>query len=152
MQDNQGHFPELATVIVGAMNSAIEIHDSKVNSITNRGSFLEVCLIAYIHKSEGTPGRDPGTGWTQDAILTFGSGTLEGEIGEYPAWLSGGILVIDGEPLDNEIPIPLSRKGNTELKLEIFYNSPVVIRGNEVHLELRGTPTYVENFRTRTHE
>lgn len=128
------------------MNSAIEIHDSEVISITNRGSLLEVCLIAYIHKSEGTPGRDAGSGWTQDAILTFWNGTLEGTIAEYPARLASGTLVVDGESLDNEIPIPLSRKGNTELKLEIFYNSPVVIRGNEVHLELRGTPTYVEEF------
>jgi len=128
------------------MNSAIEIHDSMLTSKNARGNLLEVCLVAYIHKSEGTPGRDAGTGWRQEAALTFANGTLEGKIAEYPAHLSDGTLVIDGESLKNQIPIPLSRRGNTELMLEIINNDPVVIRGSEVHLELRGAATYVEEF------
>jgi hypothetical protein len=37
------------------VNSAIDIHDSRLTSITLRGDVLELCLRAYIHKSDGTP-------------------------------------------------------------------------------------------------
>ena len=102
-------------------------------------------LLNCLH-SQGTPGGDAGTGWTQYAILTFGDGTQEGEIAEYPARLSGGTLLIDGQSIENEIPLPLDRTGDAELRLEVVNHDSVVIRGSEVHLVLRGTPTYVEEF------
>lgn len=146
MQDNQAVSARTAPLGRLRMNSSIEIHDSKIISVTARDGLLEVCLSAYVHKSDGTPGRESGTGWTQDVILRFENGSIEGRVAEYPAWLSDGTLVIDGDSLENEIPIPLNCTGNAKLRLEIVNNDPVVIRGSEVHLELRGAATYVEEF------
>lgn len=71
------------------MNSAIEIHDSRLTSITLRGDLLELCLRAYIHKSDGTPGFDAGTSglasfrrvtlgvleYCEEGMLTLNSGS-----------------------------------------------------------------------------
>jgi hypothetical protein len=129
------------------MNSAIEIHDSSLTSIAKRSDLLELRFDAYIHSSEGTPGVDAGTGWTQDVMLVFDSGTLEGSITEWPAVLYDGTLEIDGETSENSIPIPLDRRGNIQLTLKpSFIDDPIVVRGNHVHLELQGAPIYVEKF------
>ena len=119
------------------MNSAIEIHDSFLTSITKRRDVLELRFDAYIHTSEGRPGVDAGKGWAQDLMLVFDSGTLEGSITEWPAVLYDGTLEIDGEANENIIPIPLDRKGNIQLTLKpSFKDDPIVVRGNHVHLEL----------------
>jgi hypothetical protein len=129
------------------MNSAIEIHDSSLTSIAKLRDLLELRFHAYIHTSEGTPGVDAGTGWTQDVMLVFDSGTLEGSITEWPAVLYDGTLEIDGEASENTMPIPLDREGNIQLTLKrSFIAVPIVVRGNHVRLELQGAPIYLEKF------
>jgi hypothetical protein len=129
------------------MNSAIEIHDSSLVSIEKHGDLLELRFDAYIHTSEGTPGVDAGTGWTQDVILFFDDGILEGSITQWPADLYDGTLEIDGEAIENTIPIPLDRKGNIQLTLKPkFIDDPILVRSTHVLLELEGAPIYVEKF------
>lgn len=128
------------------MNSAIEIHDSYLTSISKQGDEVRLHLSAYIHKSDGTPGTDAGTGWIQDATILFGSGTVEGSIAEWPAWLWDGALDINGNASDNVIPVPLDRDGTVQLTLESKGGERIVVRGNHVRLELEGVPQYVEGF------
>jgi hypothetical protein len=128
------------------VNSAIEIHDSFLTSITKRRDVLELRFDAYIHTSEGRPGVDAGKGWAQDLMLVFDSGTLEGSITEWPAVLHDGTLEIDGEANENIIPIPLDRKGNIQLTLEPNSDGTIVVRGDGVRLKLDGVAKYVEEF------
>ena len=52
------------------MNTVIEIHDSRVTEISNRnGTVIVHFQPTYLHKSEGRPGLDAGTGWVQEARL-----------------------------------------------------------------------------------
>jgi len=132
------------------MNCAIEIHDSHLTSIRKQGDALEVHLRAYIHRSEGTPGVDAGTGWTQAVTLHFTDGLVEGSIAEWPVDLDGGTLGIDGEYSSNIIPVPLDRKGIIHLTLEPKRGNCIVIRGNHLRLEFEGVATYVEDFRGGT--
>ena len=130
------------------MNLAIEFHDSELTSIAKRSGLLELRLDAYIHKSKGTPGVDAGTGWWQDAMLFVADGVVEGEITHWPAELYDGTLEIDGETIENVVPIPLDRCGTIRLTLKpCFYDDPIVVRGSRVRLELfQGVPRRVENF------
>jgi hypothetical protein len=128
------------------MNSAIEIHDSSLTSIRQRGPELELRLSAYIHKSEGTPGTETGTGWLQDVTLVLDSGSVEGSIASWPADLQDGALEIDGEVSENIIPIPLDRSGTIQLTLEPKWGGRIVVYGKHIHLELQGAPKYVEDF------
>jgi len=46
------------------MNTMIQLNDSAVAKIDRQqGEMVVHFLPAYLHKSEGQPGSDPGTGW-----------------------------------------------------------------------------------------
>ena len=130
------------------MNAAIEIHDSHLTGIEKRGAVLEVHLSAYIHKSEGEPGVDRGTGWTQDAILSFADGVVEGLPKSWPVDLSDGELHLDGQTSQNSIPIPFEHKGSVSLTLTPMshFDHPIVASGSSVQLQLKGTARYIEDF------
>ena len=62
------------------MNSIIEIHDSTVAEISERdGTVIVHFLAAYLHKSEGRPAFDSGTGWAQEARLIFSEASVSGD-------------------------------------------------------------------------
>jgi hypothetical protein len=60
------------------LNSAID--DSWVEKIAKSDGSLTVAFSAYIHKSKGKPGIDSGTGWSQDAELSFEEAEVIGDL------------------------------------------------------------------------
>lgn len=129
-------------------NRFIEIHDSKLDTISIRGGeavlhFSEV----YIHESTGKPGTDAGTGWVQQALLRISDATVKRSFSKFPAHLLDGHIMLGESILENEIPIPLSHKGTVELRLESQNDEVVLISGGNVRLELVGEPKYIEQFR-----
>jgi hypothetical protein len=142
---------------VSVENRAIEIHDSALDQITlqDRTAVLRFKEV-YIHSSEGRPGSDAGTGWTQEAVLRIGNASLEGAFskesreayGGYAHYLSGGSFRIDSAVSKNLIPIPLNVEGDVELTIECWGNV-VIVRGSTAILELIGSAKYVEEFRPR---
>ena len=130
------------------MNSAIEIHDSVVDAITDvDGKAVLYCSSVYIHKSLGKPGVDPGTGWVQRAKLTIVDAIIKSTLTLFPGELLSGYLRLDNAIFDNEIPIPLSFHGDTELRLESWNDQIILVSGRGAELELIDEPTYVEDFR-----
>jgi hypothetical protein len=129
---------------------SIEIHDSVLEKLTYSAS--EVLLhfsSAYIHQSEGVPGRDAGTGWVQQAVLRIGSPVVSGVFSVFPVKLSDGRLIIGELVADNIIPLPLRHEGAIRLTLETFraVKEIVTFEGRGAEIELRGEPKYVEDFR-----
>lgn len=51
-------------------NRLIELHDSDVLDVTLDGDDVVIAMSAYVHESEGRPGIDAGTGWTQPVRVT----------------------------------------------------------------------------------
>ena len=127
----------------------IEIHDSIVEKIviTNDEANLHFSS-AYIHQSDGIPGRDVGTGWVQRAVLRIARPRISGAFSEFPVRLSGGRIMIGENSADNEIPVPLRHEGDFELRLEAFRktNEVVTFEGSGAELELVGEPKYLEDF------
>ena len=129
------------------LKSAIELHDSVLASVGDEGRWVKIKLApAYIHKSAGIPGIDPGTGWTQDALLIVEDGAIEGRIIELPCDLSDGTLQVAGEVLRNVLPLPLDYVGQIELTLHFKGDGEIVVRGTRIFAELFGEPTYIEEF------
>jgi hypothetical protein len=100
------------------MKSAIEIHDSYLTEIAKHDNTVELKLSAYIHKSEGTPLIDAGTGWIQDVSVFLRDGAVNGTITNWPADLYDGTLEVDSDAYENVIPIPLDRQGTIRLTLK----------------------------------
>ena len=129
------------------LNTGMELHDSVLASLKSVEGKMEITFRpAYIHKTEGVPGVDPGTGWTQDIVLAVESGIAEGQVTELPFDISDGELQVADLRLQNVLPLPLDYSGNIELKLLLNSSEQVVIRGSRITSESAGTATYVEDF------
>jgi hypothetical protein len=125
-------------------NRAIEFHDSTFDSLEREGSNVTLRFsAAYIHESNGEPGRDAGSGWIQEARLHVAGASLSGEILELPCDLRDGDMRLGGD-LFQMVPIPLDYKGTVEINLE--QNGKIRVAGTGVRLELVGKPKYVEEF------
>jgi hypothetical protein len=128
------------------MSSALELYDSRVSHIAlAHGSAVIHFSHAYIHRSKRTPGRDPGSGWSQEAELVLGDATLSGPLPPLPNTIAEGALEVGG--IRHElIPIPFKRKVAARLHLTFADGTAIEIVGQRPFLELLGKPIYLENF------
>jgi len=128
------------------MSSALELYDSRVSQITFvNGSAMIHFSHAYIHKSKGTPGREPGTGWSQEAELVMEDVTPAGPLPPLPNTIAEGFLEVGG--IRHElIPIPFKRKVAARLCLTFADGAEIEIIGQKPILELLGKAIYLEDF------
>ncbi|MGO9462871.1 MAG: hypothetical protein ACLQVF_01740 [Isosphaeraceae bacterium] len=129
------------------MNSAIEFHDSVISQIqvTYRYVFVEFSP-SYVHKSDGQPGIDTGSGWLQNARLRLNGASASGNRPLLPESLWHGSLRIGGQKHNGMLPIPLPAGGPVELNLVFVSGHEIVVSGEAIELELMGEATYVEEF------
>ncbi len=99
---------------------------------------------AYIHKSKRTPGRDRGTGWSQEARLVLFEAETSEPLTLFPNTISEGFLEIGG--IRHELlPLPFKRKVGAKLYLLFIDGVQTEILGKRPFIELSGTPIYLED-------
>lgn len=128
------------------LRSGLELHDSRVSQIElSDGAATIFFSHAYIHKSRGTPGRDRGTGWSQEARLVLSEAETPQSLPSLPNTISEGVLEVGG--IRHEvIPLPFKRKVGARLYLVFVDGVEMEIIGNRPFVELLGTPIYLEDF------
>jgi hypothetical protein len=126
-------------------NSAIELHDSSIEAITNLGDQVFLFMHAYLHQSDGMPGVDKGSGWIQAVIISFTNSTIVGNNKQYPINISDGKLIIGKRTIPNLISI-LFVGDDVDLKLDLVNAEHICIKGTRAELTLLGNPKYVEEF------
>ena len=127
------------------MKAALELLDSRLDQIdlVDGGAIIHFSH-AYIHKSAGTPGQDPGTGWSQEAQLVLTSVSGSRVLPALPNTISDGYLEVGG--IRHElIPLPFSRRGKATLSLVFVDGSQLEISGERPVVELSGTAKFLEN-------
>jgi hypothetical protein len=130
-------------------NRCVEIHDSILTAVLfSQGEARLHFSSVYIHQSECAPGRDAGSGWTQEAILRINNARVEGSFFKFPVSLSDGNIQLGSQTFNNEIPVPLRHNGSIALRLIGSESNEVVsFTGSGAEWELLGEPEYVEEFR-----
>ncbi len=130
------------------MNTMIELHDSEVAEIASRDGAVVVRFVpACLHKSEGRPGFDSGSGWVQDVRLILHDASVSGDLPDLPCAVMGGELVVGGARHDNSMPVPFEAAECVELRLIFDEMHSATVAGRGVRLELLGEARYVEEFR-----
>ncbi len=128
-------------------NRAIELYDSTLTSLVKEGQRVVVDLQpAYIHRSTGTPGVDPGGGWAQDVILVVEQATIDGSVPDLPCDLWEGSLRVGHQTIENIIPLPLDYRGDVQLMLVTQTDSGVIVRGSAISATPVGEPKFIEEF------
>ena len=97
---------------------AIEFHDSELLFVRREGPNLRVRVSAYVHVSDGEPGRDSGTGWTQDVDFILRDALVETAAPAGKLELADGRLRIDDRLLENLVPLPFEDVGAVKLELD----------------------------------
>lgn len=128
------------------MRSGLELHDSRVTHIELVDGVAMIRFShAYIHKSKGSPGRDPGTGWSQEAQLVLWEASAAGPLPPLPNTISEGFLEVGG--IRHEIiPLPFKRKVGATLCLLFVDGVQAEIVGAKPVINLLSTPIYLEEF------
>jgi hypothetical protein len=128
------------------LKNGLDLHDSRVSRIDLVDGVASVHFShAYIHKSAGKPGKDRGTGWSQEARLILSEVESFGSIPPLPNTISEGFLEVGGIK-HQLIPLPFRRKVGARLSLAFVDGTELEIVGGKPFVELGGTPIYLEEF------
>jgi hypothetical protein len=85
-------------------NRLIELRDSRVLSVTLDGDGVVIAMSANVHESEGRPGIDAGTGWTQPVRVTVFEGRVVRRHEGDRLWILDGMLTVGDETFNNMMP------------------------------------------------
>jgi hypothetical protein len=129
------------------MNKAIELHDSRVELVSSKNDNLTILFSpAYIHQSDGMPGTDAGTGWTQSAQLILLTSHIEGTWPRNDSDVSDGYLKIGTAEQSNIIHLPLNTNEPVEGEIVFSSGARIHVKARGAKIELIGEPQYVETF------
>jgi hypothetical protein len=129
----------------GVVNAAVELHDSQVVAVDSIGGAVTVRLVAYVHRSNGRPGIDPGSGWSQRVDLVFSSGVIEERPDEMPFALDDG-SISGGATFDGFIPLPTSIGGAVCFEARGMCGERLAIRGMGIVAVAAAEGVFVESF------
>ncbi len=126
------------------MKSALELYGSRVDHVKVADGVATVHLShAYIHQSAKTPGKDPGTGWSQEARLVLFDAQVAKLPDTLPDAIADGRLEVGGIPHEL-IPLPFARRGRANLLLEFEAGGRLEVSGERPQVELLGKATFLE--------
>ena len=128
------------------MNSALEFHDSKIHQVTVFEDQLHLEFSsAYIHCSTGRPGIDAGSGYVQEAKITFTNAIFSGLSTKCSGPLFDGFIRVNLEEF-SLIALPLNASGL--ICAEFVFSSGAILNvtAKAVTCSCLGEPTYVESF------
>lgn len=129
------------------MNSALELHDSKVEAVRSLGGELRVVFIsAYVHRSEGRPAVDAGIGYVEPAEMIFTDATYSESGGACVGTVSGGSLCADSTRFENLIPLPLSFSGRVSTTIAFSSGSVLEVTAAGVSYLATGPTRFVEAY------
>lgn len=128
------------------MSNGLELHDSRISRIEWVDEVAKIFFSqAYIHKSKGSPGRDPSTVWSQEAVLVMWQAAASGPMPALPKAISEGFLEVGG--IRHElIPLPFRRKVGARLYLQFADREEIEIVGKRPQIELLGSPIFLEDM------
>jgi len=128
------------------MHAVIEMHDSECLAIElneKGGGF--VLLKAYIHRGEGDPLMSPHEGGTQRIRVKAEGMTLEGVVGDLPAWIYEGSLTVGADVQDNIVRFPAIYADSFRLSMMLADDARVVVvSGKGLSIEPESEFEFVE--------
>jgi hypothetical protein len=126
-------------------NRSIELHDTRIERVERAERTTILWMSAYLHESEGQPGRDRGTGWTLPARLVIENSEFECPLPSSSLWVIDGRISIADRVLENMMPVPFDEHGEIRVHLS-GSEGEIFITGNHAYLEPIGPAIYIEDF------
>ena len=139
-------FDDLKSMRTPDGHAAVEFHDSTLVRIQRQDADRTLVLDAYVHRSAGTPGTSPGSGWSQAVHLYCRRARILPSEPTLPLLLADGVLTTQRVVLENVVPVPSSFSGQVHLELVGCDGERIVVDAECIELAADGEPTYVDEF------
>lgn len=128
------------------MSSVLELYNARVSYVRFADEEAEIHFsYAYIYKAKGLPGRDPGTGWSQEAVLMLKDARMAGPFPSLPNIVDDGYLEVDGNRYEL-VPLPFEHETSCQLYLEFSDGTALKVRGEHPLIKLVGDKVFLEDF------
>ena len=128
------------------MSKGIELFQSRISHVEWSDGLLTLHFPhAYIYQAKGTPGRDPGTGWSQEVELLLEDASVETPTATLPNMIEDGYFEMDGERFEI-IPLPLGEHDTGHLHLLLADGSELDVEGRNPVIKLIGKAKRLEDF------
>jgi hypothetical protein len=129
------------------MNSAIELHDSKIEAMRMSGGDLHLVFSsAYVHRSAGRPGIDAGSGHVEPAEMVFAGASFSESGGTCIGPVSDGSLSVENGKFENFIPLPLGLSGRVSATIAFSSGSVLAVTATGVSYQATGPARFVEAY------
>ena len=129
------------------MNSAIELHDSKIEAMRMSGADLHLVFSAvYVHRSDGRPGIDAGSGHVEPAEMVFAGASFSESGGTCIGAVSDGSLSMENGKFENVIPLPLGLSGCVSATIAFSSGSVLAVTATGVSYRATGPASFVEAY------
>lgn len=128
------------------MSKGLELYQSRVSRIDRDQHQVTIHFPhVYIYAAKGIPGRDPGSGWSQEAELLLDDAAIESASANLPNMIDDGYFEVDGERYD-VIPLPLGEHESGHLHLIFSDGSELDVEGKNPIIKLIGKAKRLEDF------
>jgi hypothetical protein len=128
------------------MSMELELYNSRVDHIVwEEDAIVLHFSVAYIYKARGLPGAAPGSEWSQEAKVILNNATVSSPLPPLPNTIADGFLEIRKIRYEM-VPVPYSSTKSGRLYLRFVDNSEVEIIGEKPHIDLIGSPIFLEEI------
>lgn len=130
------------------MFTYFEFHDSVLAGFTEEGA---KCVLdfrpAYVHRSEGRPGIDPGDGFWQDLRIVVCDAKIKKPDLVLPADIDDGLLTVGEIRMSNIAPTQFREEKKVVMKLfTMAGGAEIEIEGTSIEVQTIGEPRFAEHF------
>lgn len=128
------------------MSMGLELYESRVNRVDSIDGLVTIHFShAAIYNAKGLPGRDPGTTWSQEAVLSLTDAAIATAGPALPNMIADGFVETDGKRYE-VIPVPLGEHAMGRVHLEFTDGSVLDVIGKHPVIALLGNAIRLEDF------
>ncbi len=129
------------------MKSALEFHDSDVVELRASETTLHMIFEpAYVHRSEGRPGVDAGSGFLQPAEIVFSGAKLTEKDGPCSGAISEGVITVSGKRFDSVLPLPFNQSGKASAEFTFESGAVLSVTATGVSCASTGPAVLVDGY------
>lgn len=124
----------------------LELYQSRVSHVEKEQRMVTIHFPhAYIYSAKGLPGRDPGTGWSQEVEISLEDASIGSSNPSLPNMIDDGYFEVDGERYE-VIPLPLGEHETAHLHLTFSDGSELDVAGMHPVIKMIGRAKRLEDF------
>jgi len=128
------------------MSNGLELYQSRISHVERHQDTVIIHFPhASIYRAKGSPGRDPGSTWSQEVELSLEDATVQNAANALPNMIDDGYFEVDGERYE-VIPLPLGEHESGHLHLLFTDGSTLDVEGKHPIIRLIGQAIRLEDF------